>query len=271
MNAVKIIGITRYSVISRISFLATRGMSEADARAKIWQENRMAHRAKLFNAIALPSFGEIARIYPDYTHIVLISQDLPAMFKGPLQQIASTRPWLKLVEVDDKGDFSALNPVLRDIVGDATAYVFRIDDDDALSPQAFVDTVLANANCAPGTAMSLDEGYMIRPAWNSVSIRKETIPFVSAGLGVFTTGPQPLSIYALGNQNKFTKKGIPTIYAKGRLWLRSKTDTSDTPMSAWKRWRFFPTPAAELEQCLRRHFPGLETEAVIDAITDRAG
>jgi hypothetical protein len=231
----------------------------------------MAHRAKLFNAIALPSFGEIARIYPHYTHIVLISQDLPATFKNPLQQIAAIRPWLRLVEVDDKGDFSAMKPVLKEIVGDATAYVFRIDDDDALSPQPFVDTVLANANCKPGTAMSLDQGYMIRPAWNSVSIRKETIPFVSAGLGVFTSGPEPLSIYALGNQNKFTKKGIPVIYAKGRLWLRSKTDTSDTPMSGWKRWRFFPTPLARLEECLHRHFPGLETGAVIEAITDRAG
>ncbi len=267
---VRIVGITRYSVISRRSFLATRGMDGATARERIWQPRRMAHRAKLFNAIALPSFGEIARIYPHYTHIVLVSEDLPQLHRAPLDALAATRPWLRLVAVDDQGDFAAMDPVLAQIAGDDTAYVFRIDDDDALSPAAFVDTVLKNAGCAPGTAMSLDEGFMIRPAWNSVSIRKETIPFVSAGLGVFTRGPQPLSIYALGNQNKFTDKGIPTIYAKGRLWLRSKTDTSDTPMSAWKRWRYFPSGPVEVERLLRDHFPGLEPGAVIEAVTDRA-
>ncbi len=266
---VKIVGITRYSVISRKSFLATRGMDGATARARIWQPRRMAHRAMLFNAIALPSFGEIARIYPHYIHIVLVSEDLPYVYRAPLDALAATRPWLRLVAVDDKGDFAAMKPVLAQIAGEDPVYVFRIDDDDALSPAAFVDTVLKNAGCAPGTAMSLDEGFMIRPAWNSVSIRKETIPFVSAGLGVFTRGPQPLSIYALGNQNKFTKKGIPTIYAKGRLWLRSKTDTSDTPMSTWKRWRYFPSRPAEVERLLRDRFPGLETDAVIEAITDR--
>ena len=99
----------------------------------------------------------------------------------------------------------------------------------------------------------------------------ENIPFVSAGLGVYSRGPNVVSIHDLGNQNKIAEKGYPIVHVRGRLWLRSKTDTSDTAMKYWKRWRYWPISKSRLQQQLSENFPGLRADSVIDAITAEVG
>ena len=266
MADLKIVGITRYSVIYQKSFAATRGLDADEARKVIWRPERLAHRAQLFNAIALPSLDQMAARYQQFHHLVLVASDFPQPFKSGLEEMAASRRWLRLVEVRAGEDFSAAKPALREIVADAPAFVFRLDDDDAMAPQAYLDAILSHAGCPDGTVLSPDEGYMIRPAWKGVSLRKERIPFVSAGLGVFTRGPDPLSIHDLGNQNKIARTGCPVIHPKGRLWLRSKTQTSDTTMRSWKKWRYLPISVPALERRLRDTFPGLGAEFVVDAV-----
>ncbi len=264
-----IVGITRYSVLHQRSFAGTRGLAIDDARNLLWRPERLAHREQLFRAIALPSLDQFAARYHNFQHVIMLSHDLTAMFKQRIVNIAAARPWLQIVESRPGDDFSVVKPLLRTIVGDSRAFVFRLDDDDAMAPQYYLDAILANANCTDGTVLSPDEGYMVRPAWKGVSLKKERIPFVSAGLGVYTRGPDPISIHDLGNQNKLAKK-FPVIHVKGRLWLRSKTLTSDTVMQSWKKWRYFPVSLTELGHVLESTFPGLSAQAVIDAITRSA-
>ena len=178
----------------------------------------------------------------------------------------ASRSWLRIVEIGPRGDFSPVNAEIGKFVGEAKAFVFRLDDDDALAPAAYLEAVLSNASCQEGTVLSADEGYMIRPGWNGVSLVKERIPFNSAGLGVYSRGPDVISIHDLGNQNKIATKGQPVIHVSGRLWLRSKHETSDTMMKSWKRWRYLPVSRPALAHCLRDHFPGLDAGSVIDAI-----
>jgi Protein of unknown function (DUF3118). len=271
VTAIKIAGITRYSVIAQRSFAATRDLDPESARQVIWRPERLAHRERLFRAIALPSLDEIAARHEQFRHFVLVSADFPQPFKRSLEAMAASRPWFQIVEVGPSSDFSVMKAELGKFVGEAKAFVFRLDDDDALAPAAFLDAVLSNADCAAGTVLSLDEGYMIRPGWNSVSLVKEKIPFNSAGLGVYSQGPNVTSIHDLGNQNKIAEKGYPVIHIRGRMWLRSKTDTSDTTMKYWKRWRYLPISKSRLQQQLDEKFPGLHADSVIDAITAEVG
>ena len=269
MTALKIAGITRYSVIVQRSFATTRGLSEHAAREAIWRPQRLTHREQLFRAIALPSLEQIASRHEHFRHFLLISPDFPQPFKRTLEAIATNHPWLHVVEVGAKQDFSDVKPAISKFVGTDKAFVFRLDDDDALAPQAFLNAVLAHADSPAGTVLSLDEGYMIRPGWNSVSLVKERIPFVSAGLGVYSQGPDVVSIHDLGNQNKISDKGNPVIHIRGRTWLRSKSETSDTVMKSWKKWRYLPISKPSLEQCMKDNFPGLDADLVIDAIVAR--
>lgn len=262
----KIVGITRYSVIHQRSFAGTRGLDVNEARNLLWRPERLAHREQLFRAVALPSLDQMAARHQEFRHLVMISHDFPSPFKQAIVNIAAGRPWMGIVESHPGDDFSVVKPLLRAIVGDAPVFVFRLDDDDAMASQHYLDAILSNGNCADGSVLSPDEGYMIRPAWKGVSLKKERIPFVSAGLGVYTRGPDPLSIHDLGNQNKIAKR-YPVIHVKGRLWLRSKTYTSDTVMKSWKKWRYFPVSAANLERVLQDTFPGLSAQAVIEAIS----
>lgn len=262
----KIAGITRYSVIVQRSFATTRELDEQAARKAIWRPERLAHREQLFRAIALPSLDQIASRHQAFRQFVLISPDFPEPFKHSLQTIAASRPWLRIVEIGPKQDFSDVKPEIKNFAGTDKVFVFRLDDDDALAPRAFLDAILANAHSPNGTVLSLDEGFMIRPGWNSVSLVKERIPFVSAGLGVYSQGPDVISIHDLGNQNKIAAKGHPIIHIRGRLWLRSKSETSDTVMKSWKRWRYWPISRSSLERCLGENFPGLDAASVIDAI-----
>lgn len=271
MAALKIAGITRYSVIAERSFAATRGLDESAARRVIWRPERLAHRELLFRAIALPSLNAIAARYENFRHFVLISRDLPQPFKRALEEMAAGRAWLQIVEVGPHGDFSSVNAEIVNFVGEAKAFVFRLDDDDALAPDAFLAAIIANVDCADGTVLSPDEGFIIRRAWNSVSLVKARVPFMAVGLGVYSRGPNVISIHDLGNQNKIAAKGYPVVHARGRLWLRTKHETSDTLMKSWKRWRYFPISEPSLERCLRDNFPGLDAGSVIDAIVTAVG
>lgn len=262
----KIVGITRYSVIVQQSFATTRGLDEQAARKEIWHPGRLRHREQLFRAITLPSLDQIAASHAPFRHLILISPDFPEPFKQSLEATAATRPWLRIVEVGTKQDFSDAKPEIRNFAGNDKVFVFRLDDDDALAPRAFIDAVMKNADSPAGTVLSLDEGFMIRPGWNSVSLIKERIPFVSAGLGVYSQGPDVISIHDLGNQNKIAAKGHSIIHVRGRLWLRSKTETSDTVMKSWKKWRYLPISRSSLDRHLRDHFPGLDVASVVDAI-----
>jgi hypothetical protein len=264
--ALKIAGITRYSVVLQRSFATTRGLSEHAARKAIWRPERLRHREQLFQAIALPSLEQIASRHEHFRHFILISPDFPQPFRQALEAVAAVRSWLEIVEVGAKQDFSDVKPAISNFVGTDKAFVFRLDDDDALAPQPFLDAILAHADSPDGTVLSFDEGYMIRPGWNSVSLVKERIPFVSAGLGVYSRGPDVVSIHDLGNQNKIADKGYPVVHIRGRTWLRSKSDTSDTAMKSWKKWRYLPISKASLERCLGDHFPGLDPISVVDAI-----
>jgi hypothetical protein len=265
--ALAIVGITRYSVIFQRSFAATRGLDEDRARAVIWDPRRLAHRRRLFEALTLPSLDQLAARHAGFHHIVMLSTGFPEAFRLVLDETALTRPWLHLVEAEPGSDFSVVKPKLAQIVGDRAAYVFRIDDDDALAPAAFLAAIVAHANSAPGTVLSPDEGWMVRPAWRGVSLRPTRIPFVSAGLGLYTRGPSPQSIHDLGNQNKIDRPGQAVIHARGRLWLRTKHYSSDTVMQAWKRWRYWPTAMTTLRGMLAAEFPGLDADRIIGAVT----
>jgi len=269
--ALKIAGITRYSVIAERSFAATRGLDQDAARQVIWRPKRLAHREHLFRAIALPSLDAFALRYKDFRHFILISADFPQPFKQSLESLVVNRPWLRILELSPNGDFSALKAPLQKFVGDARVFVFRTDDDDALAPDAFLATIIANAGCADGTVLSPDEGYIIRRAWNGVSLAKARVPFMAVGLGVYSRGPNVISIHDLGNQNKIATKGYPVIHARGRLWLRTKHDSSDTMMKSWKRWSYLPASKTSLERCLADNFPGLDADSVIGAIVAEVG
>jgi len=271
VTALLIAGITRYSVIAERSFAATRRLNEHAARKVIWRPERLAHRERLFQAFALPSLDGIAARHEHFRHFVLISSDFPQPFKQALEAMTANRAWLRVVEAGQNGDFSAVKIELGKIAGDTKAFVFRLDDDDALASPAYLDAVLANADSPEGTVLSPDEGYIIRPAWNTVSLVKARVPFMAIGLGVYSRGPSVVSIHDLGNQNKIANKGHPVVHVRGRLWLRSKHDSSDTLMKSWKRWRYLPVSKPSLERCLRDNFPGLDADSVVDAIVAEVG
>lgn len=143
----------RFSYLARTGFrLARQGIDQA--RALLYDPERLERRFRLFEQLALPSL--LAQSRRDFTTIVLIGKDLPRPARLRLQALLEPLPDARLVALPPLPMFGATRRAFDRALDPAATHLtsVRLDDDDAIS----TDLVARLHALAPRAAALIGDG-----------------------------------------------------------------------------------------------------------------
>ncbi|SPH25098.1 hypothetical protein DEA8626_04134 [Defluviimonas aquaemixtae] len=129
---IRVLGVCRFSLLVTDGF-QTMPAVLADRRATLFDPARLAVRFHWFEHVLLPSVR--AQSDPDFTLLVVTSDDLPEPFLARLCDLIAPVPQLELVQAPPLPHGVACSSALRarmDPEADVVAE-FRLDDDDAVA------------------------------------------------------------------------------------------------------------------------------------------
>ena len=130
--APRIVGLVRFSYPARGGFAREFG-SDEEARAFLFDPERLSRRLALWEAMCLPSLaGQTDR---DFTLLVLIGQRLPGEVRERLAENLSQLADGRIVAMGPKAHYNALKAAFAEVEdrGESHRITFRLDDDDALA------------------------------------------------------------------------------------------------------------------------------------------
>ena len=149
-----------------------------DAKAKLWNPERMAVRFHLFEHITLPSIRH--QTDTDFQLVVTTSNEMPDAYQARLDALVADLPNVRVLRTSAPRIRAALLPIMREASEDHTvsACHFRLDDDDAVSVD-YVERLRAVAPHLPvESAVTFGRGvmgYMDGDAARHVSFRRDGI------------------------------------------------------------------------------------------------
>ncbi|HEM8494225.1 TPA: hypothetical protein U2Q01_000640 [Burkholderia multivorans] len=226
-----IIGVTRFSV-DPLSIIQ-QSLTEDEMhrrRTAVYVPARLTSRLALFRAFALPSLRSAAMRHPNFIHLIAYSSGLPPDIRASLHEISRPhRPWLQLLEVHPQEKFvDKVRDTVMAIAGGQVAFNFRIDDDDAISPD-FVDAVVLASTSAPeGTVLSFDLGcYVQRIADDRFTVYDFDYPKIAIGLGVFCGATSSECVFDLPVHTKIPAERIVHIRDQN-YWIRTLHSHNDS-------------------------------------------
>ena len=128
----RIVGLVRFSYPARGGF-ARSFESDEEARAFLYDPERLARRLALWEAMCLPSLE--AQTDARFTLLVLTGQALPPAVRERLEAGLAGLPDGRLVALPPKPHYSALKAAFAGVErrGESHVVSFRLDDDDALA------------------------------------------------------------------------------------------------------------------------------------------
>lgn len=225
MQQLAVIGLCRFSLVINRSlrwFVSTRDLSLEEAQRKVYDRDRMNLRLQVFEASCLPSFHMLNEAWDQAIGIVLVSRTMPEEWKDRLRALISTRKGVKLHELDDDGDFS------RDIRELAKAeskggrfYSYRIDDDDALSPDYVTEVVRRADEIPDGGVLSCTNGIqMARYGEDRFRVTHRHYPLNAQGMGVYSGPPQFKTMLHMGKHTAVRERAPVTEEEGSPKWLR---------------------------------------------------
>jgi hypothetical protein len=228
-----IVGVTRCSVVNKstlTAFFETKEVDVEAARARIYEAERLRHRFALLETIMLPSVRVLAERHKSFCQLLLVSDDLPKMWKNRLASLAERIPWLTVAEVGaDETVSTATRRAISQWANGGRVFSFRIDDDDAVSTQ-YTDELLARLPGVPdGSALSFDTGVFVEGCdATSAYVAPKSVPCIALGLGYVTRAPDQTVVFGLGRHTTIAER-FPTVNVTGgTYWLRSLHAHNDT-------------------------------------------
>ncbi|MFV0490739.1 MAG: glycosyltransferase [Pseudorhodobacter sp.] len=121
----------------RFSYFGTSDTGKAvqtldDAKALLWNAERMAVRFHLFEKLMLPSLR--AQTDDGFQFVVTTSEEMPDIYQARLDTLIEGVPNCRILRTSSRNINFALRPIMREASDDhqAPAIHFRLDDDDAL-------------------------------------------------------------------------------------------------------------------------------------------
>ena len=115
-----------------------------NARRFLYEDARLKHRFRLFQAFNLPSI--LAQTDTDFQYLILIGDDLPAWARDQLDDLTKAADHIKILPYPPHPHRQIAAQVILDHV-DAThthSIQFRLDDDDAVH-RTFVERLKTDA------------------------------------------------------------------------------------------------------------------------------
>jgi hypothetical protein len=256
-----IVGITRFSVVTATSmrnFTATARLDLDQTRRLIWSAPRMLRRFVLFDRLMLKSVDRnLAQRHPLYRHIILVSKEMPWIWKVRLAWSLRGKPWCQVLSLGTRDNSAEqIAAAIRATGHKGRLFTFRIDDDDAIA-DLYLDAV-RHAGVPAGTVLSVPNGFNISCKDADIVIEKKRAPRIALGIGVFADMDAIRHVHQLGNHTKIHDRN-PTLLVddEGPFWLRTLHDTNGS--MATMKAGVATMPAASLRATLAARF-GLSPE-----------
>lgn len=165
----QVIGLCRFSYPALGGFQREHETIE-QRKAFLYEDARLKHRLRLFQAFNLPSI--LAQTDTDFQYLILIGDDLPAWAHDQLDDLTKAADHIKILPYPPHPHRQIAAQVILDQV-DAThthSIQFRLDDDDAVH-RTFVERLKTDAAAGvidyankPRFALDYARGYAIRPS-----------------------------------------------------------------------------------------------------------
>ena len=134
--------------------------TEDDAKALLWNPERMAVRFHLLENIMLPSM--IAQSDQDFQFVITTSNEMPDVYQARLDQVVALMPNARILRTSETDIGRALRPTMLEANNDRQdpAVHFRIDDDDALCV-SYIDRLRdCSAGLRPSTMITFSKGVL---------------------------------------------------------------------------------------------------------------
>lgn len=134
--------------------------TEADAKALLWNPERMAVRFHLLENLLLPSIRH--QTDPDFQFVITTSNEMPDAYQARLDAAVAGMENTRIHRTSDTNIGRALKPVMVEASNGRQdpAVHFRIDDDDAVCVQ-YVERLRADAaGLRPGTMITYPTGVL---------------------------------------------------------------------------------------------------------------
>lgn len=188
------VGICRFSFLGRGDWTAFREIERgteagmlAGVAATLYAPERLAFRMWCLRNVLMPSLA--AQTDPDFAFVFLTSPELPQEVLAELTALAASVPQVQVVVSDERTVDDALRPVLAELSERRGRRLvqFRIDDDDALSPEyvARLNTAARAMRAEDAYAFTLPRQLVItRYAGEGMKFYEMSLPFHSAGCAV---------------------------------------------------------------------------------------
>lgn len=170
MNQV-FIGLTRFSVYIPGSAEWILSVKESEYLEKLFDEERLALKSKIFNSLSLPILRGMAA-NRNYRHIVQYSENLPSKYKKILLDIEAENSFIYLQLIDSQSSRAhqtynvAIPEILRQyklsgvIDSEQTYFGFFVLDDDDLISSSYLDRSAKYVNeHNVGMNISFGRGY----------------------------------------------------------------------------------------------------------------
>lgn len=189
----QIIGLIRFSYPALNGF--TQGSDDVAAdRARLFSEDRLSARFRLFEALTLPSLR--AQTDADYRLGVLVGEGLPPSARDRLEAALSDLPDAHVVSLPPMKHYQATQAAFAQLTDDRTTHLtsFRLDDDDAVDRRliarlrGLADGLTAMAGRDRIVTIAFNRGFFLEldPAGNRVFDVTEKLPL---GIGLAMTAP----------------------------------------------------------------------------------
>ena len=137
-------------------------------KAFLYDEARLKHRLRLFQAFNLPSI--LAQTEMDFQYLILIGDDLPVWVRNRLDDLTAAADHIKILPHPPHPHRQIAAQVILDHVDATHSIQFRLDDDDSIH-RTFVErlktdaaTVVIDYANKPRFALDYARGYAIRPS-----------------------------------------------------------------------------------------------------------
>ena len=206
----------RFSILmaDASEFTQARQMSLGPRRAHLFDPARLAWRFRLLEAVTLPSI--LAQGDGDWHLLLGYSSELPGAARIRLLDLLAPHPQIVPFAVSPATPFAeALHAVILRFAGDADrpVAVFRLDDDDGLTP-AFLDRlreVLARMPEGP-YAVIFPKGVPVGPAGNgTLRLVQDFRSFaIACGLTLVAPAGAERGLFNLGRVHGQIDRVVPT-------------------------------------------------------------
>ncbi len=215
----QVLGLCRFSYPA-IGGFQVEHASPAERAAFLYEPARMDERFRIFEAFTLPALR--GQSDPDFTLLVVVGDDLPAVHLERLRALIAGLPQAQIVPrapgVHRKVMQQVINAARRD--DGQPCIQFRMDDDDAVSLRFVESLRQVAADVRPlidrnrTTAIDFTRGHIARPSAQGIWAERVTRGYWAPGMAVVSAPRDPLTVMNFNH---------------ARVWHLMPTITLNTP------------------------------------------